>query len=224
MKTVAEASRALESLLIERLLEASGAFPSTGGAGGHVRQGMFVQALASALTGAGGLGLASTFEEAAGTDADLAGPAAPEALTPHREPLARPGAVTSAFGERVDPLTGRPADHSGVDIAAAEGTPIRALAAGTVLRAGPRGGYGNAVELLHADGTTTLYAHARAVTVREGERVEAGQSIAEVGSTGRSTGPHLHFEVREGGRAMDPARALKAYAVRAEELAGSTRR
>ncbi|HYG66529.1 MAG TPA: M23 family metallopeptidase, partial [Anaeromyxobacteraceae bacterium] len=82
-------------------------------------------------------------------------------------------------------------------------------------------GYGNAVELTHADGTVTLYAHAAQLLVTAGEKVEAGQAIATVGSTGRSTGAHLHFEVRVAGRAVDPLKALKVYAPRAEVPPGA---
>ena len=127
------------------------------------------------------------------------------------------GRVTSAFGLRADPFTGAPERHSGVDVAAPAGTAILAPAAGVVRRAGPRGGYGEAVEIDHGNGLTTLYGHASELLVSEGDVVQAGQEIARVGSTGRSTGTHLHFEVRMGGRAVDPVRALKAYASRAEE-------
>lgn len=113
--------------------------------------------------------------------------------------------LTSGFGARLDPFTGKARMHHGQDLAAAEGTPIRAAAAGTVRFAGVRGGYGNMVIVEHEDGTETRYAHCRDLGVKAGEVVAAGQSIASVGSTGRSTGAHLHFEVRQGGRAIDPA-------------------
>ena len=114
------------------------------------------------------------------------------------------GRVTSRFGARRDPLTGARSTHPGVDVGAPAGTPIRAPAGGVVLSAGPRGGYGNAVEIDHGDGLVTLYGHAADLLVSAGDFVEPGQAIATVGSTGRSTGPHLHFEVRQGGRPVDP--------------------
>jgi murein DD-endopeptidase MepM/ murein hydrolase activator NlpD len=113
--------------------------------------------------------------------------------------------VTSAFGARRDPLNGENRLHHGIDFGAPEGTPIRAAAAGVVRFSGPRGGYGNVVIVAHPDGTETRYAHCRDLGVKAGEAVAAGQAIATVGSTGRSTGPHLHFEVRRDGAAVDPA-------------------
>lgn len=112
--------------------------------------------------------------------------------------------ISSGFGPRVHPLHGRVAPHAGVDFAAPSGTPIRAAAAGRVTFAGPRGGYGNMVVVDHGDGIETRYAHQRDITVRVGEQVGAGALIGHVGSTGASTGPHLHFEVRRNGTADDP--------------------
>jgi murein DD-endopeptidase MepM/ murein hydrolase activator NlpD len=104
-----------------------------------------------------------------------------------------PGAATtSCFGPRWGRL------HAGVDLAAAHGTPIRAAGAGTVVRAGMADGYGNAVLIDHGNGYLTHYGHMSAITVTEGQRVEVGAQIGNEGSTGRSTGPHLHFEVHEG--------------------------
>ncbi len=113
--------------------------------------------------------------------------------------------VTSAFGARKDPFTGEAKAHRGVDYGAPAGTPIRAAAAGVVRFSGARGSYGNVVIVTHPDGAETRYAHCRDLGVRAGDVVEAGQTIATVGSTGRSTGPHLHFEVRRNGAALDPA-------------------
>jgi len=118
------------------------------------------------------------------------------------------GRISSRFGERRDPIHGRHRHHSGVDIAAGRGTPIPAAAAGTVVFAGRRGGYGNLVEIEHADGRRTRYAHTDRILVAAGDRVEDGQTIASVGSTGRSTGPHLHFEVRENGAGVDPLQII----------------
>lgn len=118
------------------------------------------------------------------------------------------GRITSSFGVRRDPIHGRHKQHRGLDIAAPRGTPIEAAASGTVVFAGWRRGYGNTVTIEHADGRRTRYAHADELLVSRGDVVDAGQTIAKVGSTGRSTGPHLHFEVFEGGERVDPLRAL----------------
>ncbi|HVE86669.1 MAG TPA: M23 family metallopeptidase, partial [Myxococcales bacterium] len=109
------------------------------------------------------------------------------------------------------------ATHQGVDVAAREGTPILSAAGGVVRSVGARGGYGLAVEIDHGHGLTTLYAHTGGALVKPGERIAPGQPIATVGQSGRATGPHLHFEVRRGGRPVDPGQALKAYARRADE-------
>jgi peptidoglycan hydrolase FlgJ len=114
------------------------------------------------------------------------------------------GRISSTFGLRRDPLHGGHRQHGGLDIAAARGTPIAAAAAGKVVFAGQRGGYGNLVELAHADGRRTRYAHADKILVTLGEEVQQGQPVATVGSTGRSTGAHVHFEVREQGSKVDP--------------------
>lgn len=120
------------------------------------------------------------------------------------------GRVTSQFGRRTDPINGEHRSHHGIDIAAPRGTPIGAAAAGKVIFAGRRGGYGNTVIIEQSDGKQTLYAHAEQLLVSVGEQVSVGQTIATVGSTGRSTGPHLHFEVRENGQPVNPATTFGA--------------
>jgi murein DD-endopeptidase MepM/ murein hydrolase activator NlpD len=95
---------------------------------------------------------------------------------------------------------------------------------GVVRSAGPRGGYGNAVEVDHGGGVTTLYAHAQSLSVKPGDVVSAGESLGEVGQTGRTTGPHLHFEVRAQGKAIDPKKALNAYGIRAEATLEESRK
>lgn len=112
--------------------------------------------------------------------------------------------LTSPFGWRIHPILGRRRFHAGVDFGADFGTLIFAAEAGTVIFAGWLGGYGQTVILDHGGGMTTLYAHAQRLLVREGQLVQQGQPIAEVGSTGLSTGPHLHFEVRLNGEPSDP--------------------
>ncbi|HEX5759646.1 MAG TPA: M23 family metallopeptidase [Thermoanaerobaculia bacterium] len=114
------------------------------------------------------------------------------------------GILTSGFGYRADPLTHGRGDHQGVDIAAAAGQPVRASADGIVLRAGALGGLGNAVYLAHGFGVTTRYGHLSRIDVRPGDRVQRGDVLGLVGNTGRSTGSHLHYEVRIDGDAVDP--------------------
>lgn len=112
--------------------------------------------------------------------------------------------LTSGFGMRSHPLTGAARLHAGIDLGAPVGTAIRAAAAGVVVTAGPMGGYGNTVDVGHADGTVTRYAHQSRVLVRPAQQVGAGQVIGLVGSSGASTGPHLHFEVRTAAGPIDP--------------------
>lgn len=112
--------------------------------------------------------------------------------------------ISSTFGRRTDPFTGRLAYHSGIDFAAPAGAQARAVAPGVVTWAGERAGYGRLVEINHGNGFVTRYAHNSILLVKVGDRVGKGQSISQVGSTGRSTGPHLHFEVLKNGQAIDP--------------------
>lgn len=118
--------------------------------------------------------------------------------------------ISSRFGFRRDPFTGGGAMHSGLDFRGPVGAPIHAAAAGRVVFAGRRGGYGNVVEIDHGNGLMTRYAHMSRIGARVGDTVGAGASIGAIGSTGRSTGPHLHFEVRINGRAVDPMPFLEA--------------
>lgn len=127
-------------------------------------------------------------------------------------PLANPAAghsISSGFGVRKDPLIGAPALHSGMDFRAPPGAPARATAGGTVTKAGWNGGYGRMVEIDHGNGFTTRYAHLSKVLVAPDQKVAAGDEIGEVGSSGRSTGPHLHYEIRRDGDAIDPLRFIK---------------
>jgi len=119
---------------------------------------------------------------------------------------------SSNFGWRIDPFTGLNAMHEGVDFMAPEGTPIMASAAGIVVYSGPHPQYGNMVEIDHGNDIVTRYGHASRLLVKVGQVVRSGQEIAEVGSTGRSTGNHLHFEVRYKGIAQNPRRFLESAA------------
>ncbi|HTW74088.1 MAG TPA: M23 family metallopeptidase [Steroidobacteraceae bacterium] len=128
-------------------------------------------------------------------------------LSSEIRPQGRPvlnGYISSGYGVRMDPFTGEEGIHKGVDFAAPEGSDVLAVAAGIVTWAGPREGYGNLVEINHGNGIATRYAHDQTVLVKVGEEVQRGQAIATVGSTGRSTGPHVHFEVLKNGVQVDP--------------------
>ncbi|MBL0373830.1 M23 family metallopeptidase [Rhizobium sp. KVB221] len=118
--------------------------------------------------------------------------------------------ITSLFGNRLDPFFGRLAMHAGVDFRQKTGSEVAATGAGVVIAAGPAGGYGIMVEIDHGNGITTRYGHLSRILVKNGDKVIAGETIALSGSTGRSTGPHLHYEVRRNGRAIDPVRFLNA--------------
>jgi murein DD-endopeptidase MepM/ murein hydrolase activator NlpD len=119
------------------------------------------------------------------------------------------GLVTSFYGVRSSPFTGESKMHKGVDIAAPMGSPIRAAANGTVVRAGTADDYGNYIEIAHGFGVVTRYAHAQKLLVRTGARVSKGDLIGLVGATGRTTGPHLHYEVEVGGRKVDPSNFIR---------------
>lgn len=128
-------------------------------------------------------------------------------------PTAMPAAsmmMSSGFGYRADPFTGAAAMHAGLDFKGPIGTPILAAAEGKVVFSGFNGGYGNSVEIRHANGLVTRYAHLSGLVVRQGQMVERGVQIGRMGSTGRSTGSHLHFEVRLNGQAVNPRKFLEA--------------
>jgi murein DD-endopeptidase MepM/ murein hydrolase activator NlpD len=220
--------RQLETTLVKQLLQSSGAFRGSSISGSQLQTDMFVDALAEAVAKSGGFGVAKMLERELGPikpegkpegEAALEGPGERPAPAGHDH---RPR-LTSNFGLRTDPIDGSQRFHVGVDLAGREGTPILAAAAGVVKRAGERGGYGNAVEIDHGGGVTTLYAHASELNVVPGEKVEPGQELGTVGATGRATGAHLHFEVRHDGRPVDPTRALKAYGIRADKTIGGNR-
>jgi murein DD-endopeptidase MepM/ murein hydrolase activator NlpD len=132
-----------------------------------------------------------------------------EAL-PVGRPLGERYDLSSGFGTRLDPFTRSLALHSGLDFRAPSGTAVRAVAAGQVIEAGPSGGYGRMVEIDHGFGITTRYAHLSSIAIEEGARIAKGTVVGHVGSTGRSTGPHLHYEVRIDDDAMDPMRFVRA--------------
>ena len=132
------------------------------------------------------------------------------ALVPYRKPVVGEVEFTSGFGVRTDPFLGRPAMHTGLDFRAATGDPVRATANGKVASSGWAGGYGRMVEVDHGNGLSTRYGHLSEIDVKVGDVVKIGQVIGLVGSTGRSTGPHLHYETRIDGEAVDPQKFLRA--------------
>ena len=130
-------------------------------------------------------------------------------MLPNSSPIAA-AFNSSSFGWRLDPFNGHKAFHEGLDFTAASGTSIYAAAGGIVSTSEQTPDYGKIIKINHGSGLETRYAHASLLLVKVGDRVEKGQKIAEVGSTGRSTGPHLHYEIRLNGNALDPRQYLKA--------------
>ena len=129
---------------------------------------------------------------------------------PVRKPIMGEIDLSSGFGVRSDPFLGRPAMHTGLDFRSSSGDPVRATANGTVESAGWSGGYGKMVEIDHGNGFATRYGHMSEIEVKVGQQIKIGQIIGRVGSTGRSTGPHLHYETRIDGDAVDPQKFLRA--------------
>lgn len=129
---------------------------------------------------------------------------------PVRKPVTGEVDMSSPFGVRTDPFNGRPAMHTGIDLRGDMGEPVHATANGKVTIAGREGGYGNMVEIDHGNGLSTRYGHLSAIEVKVGQQVRIGQEIGRIGSTGRSTGPHLHYETRINGEPVNPQKFLRA--------------
>jgi murein DD-endopeptidase MepM/ murein hydrolase activator NlpD len=127
-----------------------------------------------------------------------------EEIHPEGRPV-QAGFISSYFGDRQDPFTGHQAFHKGIDFAGSAGSEVMAVAAGVVTWAGERSGYGSLIEISHGNGYVTRYGHNQRTLVAVGQTVTRGQRVALMGSTGRSTGPHVHFEVLRNGRQVDPA-------------------
>lgn len=152
---------------------------------------------------------ASRIQHAANDMSDMRSLGAAVKKLPFYKPTSNP-ALSSSYGVRFDPFTHRPAFHSGLDFPGAMRTPIMATAPGVVSYTGVRAGYGNTVEIDHGGGFKTRYAHLSSIGVRVGQRVAIGSRVGAMGSTGRSTGPHLHYEVWVNGKAQNPNRFLRA--------------
>jgi hypothetical protein len=136
-----------------------------------------------------------------------------ESLHPAGRPIKK-GWISSYFGMRNDPFTGKRAMHKGMDFAGKEGSEVVAVAAGVVTWAGERYGYGELVEINHGKGTLTRYGHNKEILVQVGDRIKQGQVIATMGSSGRSTGPHVHFEVVKNGKTVNPAKYIRSKRTR----------
>lgn len=148
--------------------------------------------------------------------AALVAPAAPDLTVLTKSPLGG-DEQSSGFGWRDDPIRHTPRFHSGTDFRADPGTPVFTAGTGVVVFAGRFGGYGNCIQVDHGGGVLTLYAHLRKIEVKKDEAVRAGDRIGQVGSTGRTTGPHLHFEVRLEGRPVSPITAMTVAAMQRED-------
>ena len=131
---------------------------------------------------------------------------------PLRKPVTGEIDLSSTFGPRIDPFLHIPAMHTGLDFRGDAGDPIHATAAGKVVNAGWSGGYGKMVEIDHGNGLSTRYGHLSQIDVKVGDDIRVGQVVGRMGSTGRSTGPHLHYETRIDGEAVDPQKFLHAGA------------
>jgi murein DD-endopeptidase MepM/ murein hydrolase activator NlpD len=131
-------------------------------------------------------------------------------FVPIRKPVSGEVDMSSPFGVRLDPFLGKAAMHTGIDLRGEVGEPVRATADGVVKLAGREGGYGNMVEIDHGNGFATRYGHLSQIDVKVGQKVRIGETVGKIGSTGRSTGPHLHYETRINGEAVDPQKFLRA--------------
>jgi murein DD-endopeptidase MepM/ murein hydrolase activator NlpD len=226
---IAEAARKFESLFLKKAFNKMRKAYSVKGSGefaSKIYKERFTKQVAEIASKNGGVGLAEQIQQEWGYNPDTSSaseaPDAPmdvEAPQPwesktdnnlpgdFQSPL-NTGEISSEFGYRQHPIRDEVAFHEGTDVAAPRGTSIEASSAGRVTFAGTKGGYGKTIEIEHPGGWTTRYAHAEDMNVEEGDWVEKGQTIGQVGSTGQSTGPHLHFELRKSGRTFDPAQLL----------------
>lgn len=214
------AAKQLEAFFLRRLLAEArpqGGGMLDGGFAGDTFKQMLDEAIADKMSAAGGIGMSEMFAKQLGKGDEVAAPPpAPIANDPHlpgAPPLVMPviGRPSSGYGLRADPIQHTTINHPGFDLAAPTGTQVTAAAAGTVTHAGPAGTYGNLVTIRHENGFETRYAHLSAISVKVGDQLPAGAELGKVGTTGYSTGPHLHFEVRHDGAPIDPAPLLPLH-------------
>jgi murein DD-endopeptidase MepM/ murein hydrolase activator NlpD len=209
-----EAAQQFEAMVLNEimkpLVETSGMLE--GGVGSDIARSMFHESIIEKVAEGGGVGLADAVIQSLGRSHGIQayGPAASPAGS-YAWPLPGIGgdSMGSNFGMRSDPFTHEQRMHKGLDVSAPTGTAVHPLRGGTVAFAGERGGYGNVVYVDHGDGLQTRYGHLHQVDVQVGDRVDIDHSMGTVGSTGRSTGPHLHLEVRRDGEAVDPRPLLE---------------
>ena len=219
-----EAAKQFEGLMIQMMVkEMRRTLPENGLMGSDnvaMYEDLFDQVISDRIADGRGLGLAAQLAESAGVSGTGTGAepdglsrvgGAPRVSLPtslaggrRRAPLPVFGRISSSFGERHDPIDGKHRHHDGIDFAAPSGSPIQTVRSGVVSRVGDMGSYGKVVFVDHGEGLQTRYAHCSEILVEEGARVRPGMVIARVGSTGRSTGPHLHFESRKDGDPIDP--------------------
>ena len=230
-----EAATAFESYMIEMMVKEMRKTVPDGmfsGGSSEVFSGMFDQEISKRIAETGGFGFRDVMGNAMGVQRDAPTPGSFLPISSahshhaaaahghghdhdhdhdhgHDGHLPVDGVITSRFGRRTDPFHGKKRAHKGLDIAAPTGTPITPIRPGTVVSAGKRGGFGNVVIVDHGQGVTSLYAHCNELKVQKGDKVGRGDIIATVGSTGRSTGPHLHLEVHRDGSAVDPMAELE---------------
>lgn len=203
-----DAAKKFEAYFLEYMLEVMqrsvDAWKDGPDAGSEVYTALAHRCLADYLASAGGIGISRLIEQNL-APADATGA---EKMSDQQNPHSLPvrGEITSRYGWRLDPISGQQAFHQGADIAAPVGSPVGASAAGVVAFAGSRAGLGETVVIRHADGLESIYGHLSKIQVTEGETLSKGQLLGLTGNTGRSTGPHLHLEIRRDGQAMDPLR------------------
>lgn len=214
-----QAAEAFEAYLIgylaKEMRESVPNGPLNSGASGMFGD-FFDQEIGKRVAAAGGIGMRAELEAAlARHEGGAAAPASPVAARPLRPDPHEASAtdahlnVTSGFGSRRDPFDGTVRAHHGIDLGLRAGTPVHAERDGVVTFAGQQHGYGNVVIIDHGNGVETRYAHCASLAVTTGDTVTEGAVLGTVGSTGRSTGPHLHFELRENGRPTDPESFIK---------------
>lgn len=224
-----DACRKMEAYFLEQLMQSMqktvDAWREKDDSATDIQLSMIWRGLSDKLAQAGGIGIARLMEEHLSRPEGTPALVGPDVPTPRNEGLLPPnsganqglgfspvspvaGRITSNFGWRVHPITGEQSFHRGVDLAVPKGTPVHTIGDGVVTWAGNRGHSGQTVIVRHNDGSESIYGHLEKIQVAEGSTISSGQVLGLSGNTGRSTGPHLHFEILSGGHAVDPARLI----------------